>query len=663
MKNIQSFIESKSRLFAAYERVLASDLLPIGYLTPALVEEKRESLREERFIVAVCGQMKAGKSTLLNALVFGREVLPADDTPMTAKVTSLRYGEREGFEVTFYDDAEWREVRQDAEATEGLKASFDEQLDAALRAGESIAKNIGRAPRKLEGYEELGRFVAVPREGGVCTPYVKSITVFHTNESLRGVDVVDTPGVNDPNRVRDRETKAWIHNASAVVFVSYAGQAMSKPDIDFLDAFVLGVPSTRRVIAVNKVDAAADRAGVEAWVEKLRRHSDARIRNVMGAPELTVYVSGYGAMLAALIESGASLSAEQDEMAEILRRTSSGLDYLQPENHNLARLRALIEERLIANKGQGLIEEHDSFLRSIIERRRRAIEVELSEHTELQELAEQDKNELVVSRHRLEEQTVAIQDAVERLRADFRELSERAVQSLKEGVLAVKGDVVRCFNSRLSSITNTSNFKHDAIWALQDCFEKQDGVFFRVIKQAQAEIALGIESRMGSLNAEIVELDVFSEARVRALLDVGAGEALEGVREHFHEVLTTTRVNAIVKEATYAWQRWWDTNDGLDKARAAIRDEVRRLLEGQLKQIQERIRDSVRTRMDKLTEDARKSLNQAIEVRRREIERLLENEVGHAREIERQRASIERLKTARSELKHLGTNLMRTTEV
>ena len=38
------------------------------------LREAKENLHANRFIVAVCGQMNSGKSTLLNALLFGEEV-------------------------------------------------------------------------------------------------------------------------------------------------------------------------------------------------------------------------------------------------------------------------------------------------------------------------------------------------------------------------------------------------------------------------------------------------------------------------------------------------------------------------------------------------------------------------------------------------------------
>src|SRR3712207_5135403 len=50
-----------------------------------------ETLRQGTFRLMLLGDMKRGKSTLLNALV-GEDLLPARVTPATAIITILRYG-------------------------------------------------------------------------------------------------------------------------------------------------------------------------------------------------------------------------------------------------------------------------------------------------------------------------------------------------------------------------------------------------------------------------------------------------------------------------------------------------------------------------------------------------------------------------------------------
>ena len=52
--------------------------------------------------VGIVGRVKAGKSSLLNALIFdGKNILPKAATPMTAALTKLEYGEKTEASVDF----------------------------------------------------------------------------------------------------------------------------------------------------------------------------------------------------------------------------------------------------------------------------------------------------------------------------------------------------------------------------------------------------------------------------------------------------------------------------------------------------------------------------------------------------------------------------------
>ena len=71
-------------------------------------------LHDEKFTIAVCGVVKAGKSTFLNSLLFGRDILPAFDTPMTAKLTFIEYTDKANYAtITFYSKEEWAQLNND----------------------------------------------------------------------------------------------------------------------------------------------------------------------------------------------------------------------------------------------------------------------------------------------------------------------------------------------------------------------------------------------------------------------------------------------------------------------------------------------------------------------------------------------------------------------
>ena len=100
---------------------------------------RRERLLKEQFIenllnranselplkIGIIGKMKAGKSTLINALIFQDFVLSADVQPLTAVLTQISYNEEEttSVKVDFFTEEDLKE----------LEASTDETVQRQLQ--------------------------------------------------------------------------------------------------------------------------------------------------------------------------------------------------------------------------------------------------------------------------------------------------------------------------------------------------------------------------------------------------------------------------------------------------------------------------------------------------------------------------------------------------
>src|SRR5690554_2236638 len=91
-------LSDNSKQLLIEERAALSELLVLF----GKVEGSEEELKELRtaladldgaFMLVICGEYNAGKSTLLNALL-GMEVMPEGVTPTTDKVTVITWGER-----------------------------------------------------------------------------------------------------------------------------------------------------------------------------------------------------------------------------------------------------------------------------------------------------------------------------------------------------------------------------------------------------------------------------------------------------------------------------------------------------------------------------------------------------------------------------------------
>lgn len=65
--------------------------------------------RENRKLnIGVVGQVKAGKSSFLNTLLFdGKEILPKASTPKTATLTKMEYSDQNMIQIEYYSVEEW----------------------------------------------------------------------------------------------------------------------------------------------------------------------------------------------------------------------------------------------------------------------------------------------------------------------------------------------------------------------------------------------------------------------------------------------------------------------------------------------------------------------------------------------------------------------------
>ena len=72
---------------------------------------------DRKLNIGVIGQVKAGKSTFLNTLLFdGKDVLPSARTPKTAVLTRIEYSENNNLSVEYYDRKEWADLENYAKS-------------------------------------------------------------------------------------------------------------------------------------------------------------------------------------------------------------------------------------------------------------------------------------------------------------------------------------------------------------------------------------------------------------------------------------------------------------------------------------------------------------------------------------------------------------------
>jgi GTP-binding protein EngB required for normal cell division len=238
-------------------------------------------LQRQACRVAFVGQVKAGKSSLINVLVEQPDLLPANINPCTAVVTRLSFGvpdkPQSGALFTFFNREEWRRLSlggRTRELTDRLFPDFNwEVLRTQVKAMENRAREkLGASFEELLGkehlYEEvqpdlLVRYVGAEhpdaeslaeRAEGKFSDITKSADIYLDLGAFSFPTVlIDTPGVNDPFLVRDEITRQNLEAADICVVVVTARQPLSATDINLL-RMLRGLKKNRLIIFINKVD-------------------------------------------------------------------------------------------------------------------------------------------------------------------------------------------------------------------------------------------------------------------------------------------------------------------------------------------------------------------------------------------------------------------------
>jgi len=249
----------------------------------------RDSFVENRLLrLGVVGQIKTGKSSLLNSLLFrGKEVLPRAATPMTASLTHITKSDRDEIEVVYYTKTDWKEIQEHASKYRQMKG--DESRTAPIpdfiKASHQLVEMAAKSGLQVAEYLDTKSVATVPMAemndrltslvgaDGELTPLVKSVTI-RCNQGIPDLDIVDTPGMNDPIVSRTRQTKRLLVRCDAVLLLSYAVQFMSEDDMDFLKTVLPQEGIKRRRVIASKFDIALTGAAQDEGEGDLRRAYD-----------------------------------------------------------------------------------------------------------------------------------------------------------------------------------------------------------------------------------------------------------------------------------------------------------------------------------------------------------------------------------------------------
>ena len=250
-------------------------------------EDFNKNTANERLLrIGIVGAVKAGKSSLLNALFFnGNDILPKAATPMTAALTELSYGEKCEISIDFFTDNDIQTLREkseiytrelkriseenfklkreawikaeqrknpdfsgspsteqesqwkiDAEKSAKLKMDSNVSLAGAYQQYEkihsaSVSRKTERESFTVDSIENIaGKLEDYVGSNGKYMPFTSKVSLKLPIETLKDICVIDTPGFNDPVPSRDDRARKSLRECDVVFILSPSRQFLSSND-------------------------------------------------------------------------------------------------------------------------------------------------------------------------------------------------------------------------------------------------------------------------------------------------------------------------------------------------------------------------------------------------------------------------------------------------
>lgn len=243
--------------------------------------------RMENFTASVTlvGQVKAGKSSIVNILAGRPALLPSDVNPWTSVVTTLNINTRtEGdkkAKFTFFEQEEWDNLMVGGGRLGELanRAGADDEMDdirrqisemkakSEARLGQHFDLILGQS-HQYEYFDEelIQRYVCLGDEDdpdinpktGRFADVTKSAELFMDIPQYPiSLKLCDTPGVNDTFMVREQITLRSLRGSEVCVVVLAASQALTTMDMALM-RIIAQFENRQIILFVNRIDELSD---------------------------------------------------------------------------------------------------------------------------------------------------------------------------------------------------------------------------------------------------------------------------------------------------------------------------------------------------------------------------------------------------------------------
>lgn len=219
--DIQSFLNKRSALSSCYSELISlAHTLNASSLSNQLAIMQR-NLLQDGFKIIVVGEFSRGKSTFINALL-GKRVLPSKTRPTTTIINRITYGADKKFILHY----------RDTEQTQSIDEDAFKKITAVDDVSDTVSEQKINEISRI-AYAEIAYPIDLCRDG---------------------IELIDTPGTNDTDQLREEITFSFIPEADAAILLLSATQILSRSELDFLKERILKNDIAKVFFVINFKD-------------------------------------------------------------------------------------------------------------------------------------------------------------------------------------------------------------------------------------------------------------------------------------------------------------------------------------------------------------------------------------------------------------------------
>ncbi|PLY04507.1 MAG: ATP-binding protein [Arcobacter sp.] len=207
-------------------------------------------LENQKFSIGITGVMNAGKSTMLNALM-GQEILGSAVVPETANLTIVKHGTPKA-NVFFWNKEEWNRIENSSKEIESIKEFVLETKKIFGNQLENLIKEESHSEQV--DINNLASYTSAEASGKKCN-LVKYVELkSDLNFLADGIEIVDTPGLDDPVIQREEITKEYLSQCDLMIHLMNVSQSATLKDVEFIIDALLYQNITKLLIVITRAD-------------------------------------------------------------------------------------------------------------------------------------------------------------------------------------------------------------------------------------------------------------------------------------------------------------------------------------------------------------------------------------------------------------------------